>query len=306
MAYLTSLYAADLTVAKSSEQSDITGRMVEILATASRPAPDSESAKPLVLERHEVVLTPALTVAGFDTPQAPLTTDAAALVSQMVSDAKVTEVSGLVVVAKPRAIPLSGVEVDDPVRCLPPRQPADKTVPAPKLVSTYPANGKTVKPGYIVLRLTFDLPMACRGSVSTDLLSVCGSTALAPGIGIPTQVWRQTFDRRTLLILCKLKPKTYYEMGVNRDKIWEHFQGLSGREPHAGRFAFGTSDTPPVMTVTDLVDRDPELEAVVKRELAAVAPPPASPQPVRPTHEPKPVAFGMTGHTGAGIQVTGP
>jgi hypothetical protein len=265
MAYLTSLYAADLTVSKSGEQSDIANRMTTILAVPTRPPPPREPAKPVVLERNEAVLTSAPTVAAPDKPETPMTTDVAAFVSRMVTDAKATEVSGVVVVAKRKSVTLSGVEVDDPVRCLPARQPTDKAVPAPKLVSTYPTNGQTVAPGYIVLRLTFDLPMACRGSVSTDLLSVCVSTALAPGIGIPTQVWRQTFDRRTLLILCKLKPKTYYEMGVNRDKIWEHFQGLSGREPHAGRFAFGTSDAPPVMTVAGLVDRDPELGAAIKR-----------------------------------------
>jgi hypothetical protein len=38
MAYLSSLYAADLTVAKSSEQSDIANRMVKILAAAKAPA----------------------------------------------------------------------------------------------------------------------------------------------------------------------------------------------------------------------------------------------------------------------------
>jgi hypothetical protein len=37
MAYLTSLYAADLTVAKSSEQTDIAGRMVKILAAGKGP-----------------------------------------------------------------------------------------------------------------------------------------------------------------------------------------------------------------------------------------------------------------------------
>jgi hypothetical protein len=37
MAYLTSLYAADLTVAKSSEQSDIANRMVKILAANTGP-----------------------------------------------------------------------------------------------------------------------------------------------------------------------------------------------------------------------------------------------------------------------------
>lgn len=265
MAYLTSLYAADLTASKSSEQADIAKRMTRILAVPTRAPAPNEPAKPVVVRPSEDVLTPALNVASLDTRETPLTTDAAAFVSQMVTDAKATEVSGVEVVAKRKSVSLSGVEVNDPVRCLPPRRPADKTVPAPKLVSTYPANGETVQPGYIVLRLTFDLPMACRGSVSTDLLSGCVSTALSPGVGIPTQVWRETYDRRTLLILCKLKPGTYYEMRFNRDKIWEHFQGLSGREPRASRFAFRTSDEPAVMTVAGLVDRDPGLRAVVKR-----------------------------------------
>jgi hypothetical protein len=89
---------------------------------------------------------------------------AAAFVSQMAADAHVTELSGLVVTAtRPKSTALSGLDVAYPVKCLEPRKPTDKTVPAPRLLSTYPAGGETVEPGYVVLRLTFDLPMACRG-----------------------------------------------------------------------------------------------------------------------------------------------
>jgi hypothetical protein len=185
--------------------------------------------------------------------------DPAAFVSELVTASKATAVSGLVVVAR-RTFPLSGVEVDDPVRCLPPRKPIDKTVPAPRLVNAYPANGQTVEPGYVVLRLTFDLPMACRGSVGADLLAACETG--------PSQIWHQTYDRRTLVILCYLKPDTRYEMQFNQNKIREHFQGLSGREPRAGGFRFKTFYAPPVMTVAGLVARDPQLAAVVRREAA--------------------------------------
>ena len=186
--------------------------------------------------------------------------DAVAFVSQMVIDSKATEVSGVVVVAKPKAVLLSGVEVVDRVRCLPPRTPPDETVPAPKLVSSYPTAGQTVKPGYIVLRLTFDLPMACRGSIGVNWAGgACASQA--------REIWHQSYDRRSLLILCKVKPNALFVVGMNLGSL-EHFVGLSGQEPHASHlFAFGTSGGPPVMTVSGLIDRDPKLEATIKARL---------------------------------------
>jgi hypothetical protein len=217
---------------------------------------------------------------------------AAAFVSQMAKDANVTELSGLVVtatkpkptelsgvdvVAKPRAVPLDGVEVADPIRCLQPRTPTDNTVPAPKLVSTYPAKGQVVKPGYAVLRLTFDLPMACRGDVGASLAPACAVQKDDPGVAErepefadkvkprKVEIWHQSYDRRTLLILCKLQPDTRYALAINIDKHWQHFQGLSGQEPGAGFLIFETSHRPVETSIAAMVERDPELAALIKR-----------------------------------------
>ena len=56
----------------------------------------------------------------------------------------VTEVDGLdVTVTRKEVTEVDAVEVKGRQTCLPPRSPADKDVPAPKLVSTYPAQGQT-------------------------------------------------------------------------------------------------------------------------------------------------------------------
>jgi hypothetical protein len=175
----------------------------------------------------------------------------------MVADAKATELSGVVVTAKPKAVPLSGVEVVDSVRCLPPRNPPDDAAPAPRLVSTYPGDGQTVQPGFVVLRLTFDLPMACRASLGKALRSACALTG--------KQTWHQSYDRRTLLIVCKLQAQASYTLSINRIADQERFQGLSGREAIASDVTFATSKAPPVMSVADTLGRDPALAALIKR-----------------------------------------
>ena len=195
-----------------------------------------------------------------------------------------TPLSGLEVVAKPKATPLSeldvvvtrklptnltGVEVRPPIACLPPRSPADQEVPAPKLVSTYPADRQTVQPGYILLRLTFDLPMACRGSLPQNLLTDCFSDGI--------EIWHESFDRRSLMIVCDLKPGAHYQLGINR-RIPEHFQGLSGREPEAGGFSFDTSDAAPVRTPEEMVARDAQVAAILAAAASNPGPPAAGPE----------------------------
>jgi hypothetical protein len=184
--------------------------------------------------------------------------------------ATATPLSELEVVAKPKPQPtplseldvviarkpptvLSGIEVKATPTCLPPRSPVDEEAPAPRLVSTYPARGQTVQPGYVVLRLTFDLPMACRGSLSQSLLKACFADDI--------EIWRESLDRRSLMILCDLQPNAHYELAINRH-IPEHFQGLSGREPDEGLFAFETSGGEPVTSKEALVGRDPQLAAI--------------------------------------------
>ena len=77
-----------------------------------------------------------------------------------VSVTRPTALTGLTVSAARRAT-LSELTVSPPRKCLEPRRPADPDIPPPKVVSTYPAKGAVVRPGVLVLRLTFDLPMGC-------------------------------------------------------------------------------------------------------------------------------------------------
>jgi hypothetical protein len=183
---------------------------------------------------------------------------------EVVAQPKVTPLSGLDVVVR-RRLPtnLSGVEVQTPPTCLPPRSPADEEVPAPKLISTYPADRQTVRPGYVLLRLTFDLPMACRGSLPQNLLADCFTDGM--------EIWHESFDRRSLLIVCDLKPRAHYELGINR-RIPEHFQGLSGREPDAGGFSFDTSDEAPVETAEGMVGRDAQVAAILAAAASRAGP----------------------------------
>ena len=79
--------------------------------------------------------------------------------------AEPTGVSGVDVVVK-RATRLSEVEVT-----LPPCPQANKSpnpeFPPPKVVSSFPAKGAVVRPGIVILRVTFDKPMACPGLLDT-------------------------------------------------------------------------------------------------------------------------------------------
>jgi hypothetical protein len=222
-----------------------------------------------ILAMAVLIAAPLAARAGDDPPAAPPATETPA-------QSEPTALSGLdivvkrptplseldVVVKRKPATNLSGVEVKAPVTCLPPRSPADQDVPAPKLVSTYPADGQTVQPGYAVLRLTFDLPMACRGSLPQNLLAAC----FADGI----EIWHESFDRKSLMIACDLKPGAHYELGINH-RIPEHFQGLSGNEPEAGDLSFDTTQEPPIRNARGMIERDTQLAAM----FAAIASSPA-------------------------------
>jgi hypothetical protein len=235
LAHITALIALIAVASAAPLSIDLAARAQDANAAASPPAagPNSNS-------------EPASTaVSGVD----------------VVARKTVTEVEGLdVVVTRKQATEVDGVEVKAPENCLPPRSPADKAVPAPKLVSTYPAQGQTVQPGYLVLRLTFDLPMACRGSLPQDLLAACFSEGV--------EIWHESVDRKSLLIACNLKPDTHYELGINH-RIPDHFQGLSGNEPDDGLFSFETSGEAPVTTPEAMVARDTQLAALLARAASA-------------------------------------
>jgi hypothetical protein len=103
-----------------------------------------------------------------------------------------------------------------------------------------------VRPGLLVVRLSFDLPMACQGSLGTGFMTPnpCASEGL--------QRWSLSYDRLNLRVLCRVKARAHYELWVNHDTP-EDFRGLGGRRPTATELTFDTSDEAPVATVEEAV-----------------------------------------------------
>lgn len=185
--------------------------------------------------------------------------DPSTIVSALTVTAKAaTPLSGQAVVATPgKSTQVDGLEVSPPKRCLEPRSPPEKDVPAPKLISTYPAKGEVVRPGLLVVRLTFDLPMACRGSLGT------AGFAPNPCSRDGSQTWTLSYDRLNLRVLCVIQPGRRYTLWVNSGSP-EDFQGLGGRKPPSSGLTFTASNETPVATVQEAVGQDPRLAPAVK------------------------------------------
>src|SRR3569833_1366360 len=79
------------------------------------------------------------------------------------ADEHVTALSGLNIAVR-RTPSVSELDVKAPV-CAKIHKATEER---PKLVSTYPARGATIRPGVVILRLTFDKPMTCDGLLGVD------------------------------------------------------------------------------------------------------------------------------------------
>ncbi|HEX4098309.1 MAG TPA: Ig-like domain-containing protein [Caulobacteraceae bacterium] len=145
---------------------------------------------------------------------------------------------------------VQGLTITPARGCPKPRSPADPEVPAPKLVSTFPAEGATVKPGVFFLRLTFDLPMACPARIARDhpLPNPC------PGPLVSSMISR---DRRTFLATCWVSPNVHYGVKLAATSIAGH--ALEPRE-----LRFSTSDAKAVRTADEAIAEDPVLQAMVR------------------------------------------
>jgi hypothetical protein len=165
--------------------------------------------------------------------------------------------------------PLSGVGVSPPKTCLQARDPPDLDAPAPKLVSTYPTEGQVIRPGLMILRLTFDLPMGCwpSGTRGARLES-----RPDPCILLRAKHWVLLKDRLDWTLLCHLTPKTRYSFRLTG------FKGLSGREVEPFTVGFETSGEPPIATIEEAAAQQPWLPAgpaILKMLSAGLEPPPA-------------------------------
>jgi hypothetical protein len=103
--------------------------------------------------------------------------------------------------------------------------------PAPKVVATFPANGASVAAGVLVLKVTFDQPMA-PDSWSYGPL---GDGAFPRCLAQP----RLLADQRTFALLCTVAQLETYAIEVNATPV---FANASGRSARATQLHFSTTE----------------------------------------------------------------
>lgn len=153
--------------------------------------------------------------------------------------------------------------------------------PAPKLVSSYPADGATVAAGVTALTLKFDRPLAEKPSLLA--LSPASGPSAPPCLAQP----RELDEGKTLVILCSTRPGKAYEIALGPEA------GLAGADDksiHPGDLHFATNETiidniPDALEAAGLpVDADPVMGW---REVGAPdTSSPGSPVPTKPAAPP--------------------
>ena len=155
-------------------------------------------------------------------------------------------VSELVVTATKTVAELT---VTAPKKCLAPDKSPERAE-RPRVVSSYPAKGAVVRPGLLVVRVTFSLPMACDGAFTS------ASPLPDPCPGSPRQMLL-SYDRRTIRTVCIVAAATRYGLQVSEDPTsGASFMGLSGLPSFPYRLDFTTSAEPAVTTVCAALAED--------------------------------------------------
>jgi hypothetical protein len=141
----------------------------------------------------------------------------------------------------------------------------DVSIPAPKIVSTFPSRGAAVRPGVLVVRITFDRPMTCAGVLQADepLLDPCSDRV---------QKFVLSYDRKTVRTVCVAAPKSHFGLWLNRGAPGsQQFESLAGWRPSPYELTFSTTGEPLATTVREALEQDP---ASRDRAAASPGPPP--------------------------------
>lgn len=168
--------------------------------------------------------------------------DDAATVSELVVTALKT-VSELTVTAK--------------IQCLEPDRMAERAR-RPKVVSAFPGKGSVVRPGLLVVRVTFDQPMACDGAFTAapPLQDPCPGAA---------RKMLLSYDRRTVRTVCIVAPGAQYGAWVSQDPTARSFTGLGGLPSESYRLSFSTSAASPVTSICDAMAEDEETAREIRK-----------------------------------------
>lgn len=152
------------------------------------------------------------------------------------------------VVAAPKTI--AELTVTAKLKCeTPARSPTSRD--RPRVVSTYPARGAVVRPGLLILRVTFDQPMACSGRFKAH-----------PPFPSPCPAGDQemilSFDRRTVRTACSVTADGTYGVSLNRDLEGDLFHAVAGLPAESHALDFTASSSPPVESVCEALAQDAE------------------------------------------------
>jgi hypothetical protein len=127
----------------------------------------------------------------------------------------------------------------------------------PAVVSTFPSEGQMVRPGIVVMRVTFDRPVACAGGFSNNppLPNPC-----------PDRVQRMvlSYDRRTVRTVCVVDPDTQYAVRLNRDP-GDAFRTVDGATGEPFDLKFSTSLEAPITDVCSAIREDVAMLAEVEK-----------------------------------------
>lgn|GEM_PF-3037508 len=152
---------------------------------------------------------------------------------------------------------VSELTVTAALKCLEPEH-SGRPAQRPRVVSTFPARGATVSPGLLVVRVTFDQPMACEGRFEKT-----GSLS-NPCPGDVNQMLL-SFDRRTVRTICLVEPGREYGFSIGQDPTSNTFVGLTGLPAAPARVAFSTSAAAPISGVCEALAEDLETAADLRR-----------------------------------------
>jgi len=180
---------------------------------------------------------------GLAAPSDPIPPSDGKTVSEVIVSAPKT-VSELVVTASKT---VSELVVTAPLKCRG-HEKVNSAAERPNVVSTYPENGQMVRPGLVMVRITFDAQVACAGGPSDDppLPNPC------PGA---VQKMVLSYDRRTVRTICRLDPDRRYGAWLSRTPQ-NSFLSLAGLQARPFRLEFASSLEAPVTTVCEAVAQD--------------------------------------------------
>jgi hypothetical protein len=145
------------------------------------------------------------------------------------------------------------------------------------VVGTYPAQGAVVRPGYVVIRFTFNVAMSCDGVFFSmpSMQQPCGGTL--------RQVVTYSYDRRTIQMVCHVAKSARYGLRLNYDPNFDadrlkyvtatrvNFTSLAGAPLKRFELSFSTSADAPLTTLKEAL----AAEAAASGELVDVANGPA-------------------------------